>query len=128
MQRKRSIIVAALGVFVVVAAVPTAMCLAKRAKARRDACLKNLEQLAAPMICCVPLSQKLSAGDKLEEKQVCAYLAGGVLPTCPAGGTYEISWVVCGPTPKCSTHGDLLLEAHGAKSLADLTKQDLRHK
>ena len=90
-----------------------------RAASLRHQCLNNLRILSAPMICCVPAEFNLKDGDRLNPTNVLAYMKGNTLPVCPAGGTYIISWIVGGPNPTCSVHGDLLFECDGMKTLKD---------
>jgi len=91
-----------------------------RKQAQRNTCLNNLRMLTSPMTCCVPLSYKLKDGDTMDPKTVLAFVKGATMPTCPAGGEYKVTWIVGGPTPKCSHHGDLLLEVDQVKDLKDL--------
>lgn len=94
--------------------------------AQRNACLNNLRMMAAPMTCCVPLSEKLKDGDKMDPSHVCMYIKGNTMPVCPAGGTYIVSWIVGGATPKCSFHGDLLLDVDHFKDLKEMEEADER--
>ena len=94
-----------------------------RTESRRNACLNNLSQLICPMTCCVPLAHKLAQGDRMEPWIVAAYIKGNTIPTCPSGATYDIAWIVGGPTPKCPIHGDLILEVMGAKNLLEAEKK-----
>ena len=97
-----------------------------RKQKQRNICANNLRHLTSPMVCCVPLSRNLKDGDKMEIKQVCMYLKGSTMPVCPSGGTYIVSWIVGGPTPKCSYHGDLLLDLCHYRTLKDIEEADYR--
>jgi hypothetical protein len=120
LNRKVGIWVGVGAVAIAVVAVPTAIHV--RRVSQRNECLNFLRQLTEPMTCCVPLSQKLREGDPMEPGDVLAFTRYKTLPRCPAGGTYRVSWVVGGPTPKCSYHGDLLWTQHHIKSLSELTR------
>ena len=86
---------------------------------QRNACLNNLRQIDAVQTCCVPLENHLAFGDKMEPEECFQYIKAGKCPVCPAGGHYIISWVVGGPYPKCSVHGDLLQQLHGNRTFRD---------
>ena len=101
-----------------IVAVPTVIHI--RRISQRNECLNFLRQLTSPMTCCVPRSQKLREGDAMKPEDVLAYTRYRTLPRCPAGGTYTVTWVVGGPTPKCSYHGDLLWTVQHIRTLKDL--------
>ena len=87
---------------------------------QRNACINNLRILTGPMICCVPMAQRLTEGDKLDPKLVFECIRGNAMPKCPAGGTYQVTWIVGGPTPKCSVHGDVFWDLYHVKTLSEL--------
>jgi hypothetical protein len=91
-----------------------------RDTSQRNACLNNLRILTCPMTCCVPMAHRLTDGDKLDPKLVLECIKGYAMPVCPAGGTYQVTWIVGGPTPKCSVHGDLLWEYDHVRTLKDV--------
>lgn len=97
-----------------------------RAVSQRNGCIESLRQLTCPMTCCMPMEKGLKDGDKLDPKEVCQYFKGGTMPVCPAGGTYDVTWVVGGPTPKCSVHGDVFWDLYHVKTLKEL--DELNHK
>lgn len=79
------------------------------------------------MMCCVPLSKGLSDGDKLDPQEVYRYIkVGKTIPVCPAGGTYDVTWIVGGATPKCSVHGDVFWDLYHVRTLKEL--DNLSHK
>ena len=120
---KALLIVAALAAIVAVGA--PAM-LRARAESQRNVCINNLLQLTGPMMCCVPMAYRLSEGDPLDPRRVCEYIKGNTMPVCPAGGTYSVTWIVGGPTPKCSVHGDVLWDLYHVRTLKEL--DELNHR
>jgi len=71
----------------------------RRAKATADknACVANLKQIDG----CKwswSLENKKGLDDLVDLKTSSTYLKGGVLPTCPAGGSYKVNRVKDGPT------------------------------
>lgn len=120
------IIVPAIGILLLLAIIAVPSFLKARKQSQRNACINNLRQLTAPMMCCVPNEKKLAVGDKLEPKEVFQYLKQGAMPVCPAGGTYQVTWVVGGATPKCSVHGDVFWDLYHVRTLLEL--EELDHK
>jgi hypothetical protein len=98
----------------------------QEARRQRSACLNNIRQLVAPMTCCVPLERRLRDGDPLNPTNVLEYIKGQAMPTCPAGGTYIVTWIVGASNPVCSFHGDLIWETEHVRTLKEL--DDIRHR
>ena len=71
----------------------------------RNACINNLRQIDAAKNQ-FALENKKTNGDLVTEADIKAYLPGGVLPKCPAGGKYTIGKV--GENPTCSIDGHVL--------------------
>ena len=119
MKQKNKVVLVAVVLAAITGAAITAF-MGAREISQREACLNNLRMMTAPMVCCVPLVKHLNDGDKLDPKEVCQYMKGATMPVCPAGGTYEVTWIVGGPTPKCSVHGDLLWKYDHVKTLKEI--------
>jgi hypothetical protein len=64
----------------------------------------------------MPIEKGMAIGDIMNAKEFLQYMRSGVLPICPAGGQYIISWIVGGPYPRCSVHGDLLQKYCGDRT------------
>lgn len=97
----------------IMAAAGAPLALYARKLAQRKACLNNLRQIDCVQVCCVPLANNLAFGDTMNSQECFRYIKEGACPVCPAGGTYDISWVVGGPYPKCTVHGNLLQQLYG---------------
>jgi hypothetical protein len=113
----RTKLIAAGAAVLAVAAVGGPLFFSSRRTAHRNACLNNLRQIDCLQTCCVPLAANLAIGDTMRPEQCFQYIKGGTCPVCPAGGQYIISWVVGGPYPRCSLHGNLLQQFHGDREL-----------
>jgi len=70
-----------------------------KTRAQMNECQRNQQQIAGAMKSW-SLEKGKSAGDKVEVTEVALFLKGGVLPVCPAGGSYTITTV--GAKPTCS--------------------------
>lgn len=68
-----------------------------RTIASKNACLVNLE-LIDKATCAWALTEKKSLTDRVDGREVAKYLQNGQLPTCPAGGNYELHLVKDKPT------------------------------
>ena len=123
---KKALIVPSIAILLLLAIIAIPSFIKARKQSQRNECINNLRQLTEPMMCCVPLSTKLAVGDKIDPQQVFQYLRQGAMPVCPAGGTYQVTWVVGGATPKCSVHGDVFWELYHVKTLLEL--EELEHK
>lgn len=88
-----------------------------RTTSQRNTCLNNLRQINEPQVCCMPLELGLAEGDIMDAKGFLQYLRNGKLPVCPAGGQYILSYVVGGPYPRCTVHGNLLQEVYGDRDI-----------
>ena len=77
----------------------------------KQQCLFNMQQIYAPMYCCIPAELRLTNGNRLMPEQVARYMRNGQIPRCPCGPEYEIVWSVGGPPPKCPYHGNLMGKA-----------------
>lgn len=93
-----------------------------RAKSQLNACANNLSILSHPMSCCVPMANRLTIGATMNPAEVFQYIKGNAMPICPAGGSYDVVWIVGGPTPKCSVHGDVLWDLYKVRTMLDLDK------
>jgi hypothetical protein len=120
----KRVIVAAISIALLLGIVVVPSFLKARQQSLRNACINNLQQLTAPMMCCIPLEKKLAVGDKLDPKEVYLYMKE--VPVCPAGGVYQVTWVVGGATPKCSVHGDVFWDLYHVRTLLEL--EELNHK
>jgi outer membrane lipoprotein-sorting protein len=69
---------------------------------RRNACINNLRQIDAAKNE-FALEKGKKNGDPVTATDIAPYIMGGVLPKCPAGGTYTIGKV--GEKPTCSIPG-----------------------
>lgn len=72
---------------------------------QRNTCINNLRQIDAAKNQWA-LEKGKKSGDAVTEADIKPYLRGGVLPRCPAGGTYTIGKV--GENPACSIAGHAL--------------------
>jgi outer membrane lipoprotein-sorting protein len=72
---------------------------------QRNTCINNLRQIDAAKNQWA-LEKGKKNGDACAETDIKPYLAGGKLPTCPAGGKYTIG--KAGETPTCSIAGHTL--------------------
>jgi outer membrane lipoprotein-sorting protein len=72
---------------------------------QRNACINNLRQIDAAKNEW-SLEKGKANGTDVKETDITPYLAGGRLPTCPAGGIYTIGKV--GENPTCSIPGHAL--------------------
>lgn len=88
-----------------------------RSSADMGACLENLKQIDG-MANAYMLENKRKETDSysLTNKAMLSYLKGGILPVCPAGGSY-LAGKTYKDEPACSVHGSL------AKIIADLPGQ-----
>lgn len=120
--RFQTIFVPAIFIVCLLAVIAIPSFLKARKVAQRNGCINNLRMLTSPMMCCVPLANKLAEGDPLDPDIVCQYIKGGTMPVCPAGGTYQVTWVVGGANPKCSIHGDVFWDLYHVKTLTELDK------
>jgi hypothetical protein len=59
----------------------------------------------------------------MDPKECFQYVKGATCPVCPAGGQYIISYVVGGPYPRCSVHGNILQEAQGDREISEAIKR-----
>lgn len=66
----------------------------RRAKvtADKNACVANLKQLDGVRVSW-SLENKKEPDDLVDIKSASMYLKGGVMPTCPAGGSYQVNRV-----------------------------------
>lgn len=128
MKRKTKVILIPAVVIAILLVVGVAVFLKARAESWRNACINNLRMLTAPMICCVPMAWRLTDGDELDPKKVCQYIKGSTMPICPADGTYDVTWIVGGPTPKCSVHGDVFWDLYQVRTLTELDKKQKERK
>ncbi len=88
-----------------------------RGSAEMDTCLLNLKQIDGASIAYMLENKKKETDSySLTNKDIIEMLKGGVLPLCPAGGTYLAGKTFYGE-PACSVHGSL------SKILADLPAQ-----
>jgi outer membrane lipoprotein-sorting protein/DNA-directed RNA polymerase subunit RPC12/RpoP len=78
---------------------------AARARSQQNACINNLRQIDAAKNE-FALEKGKKNGDDVAEADITTYLKGGILPTCPSGGTYTIGKV--GDKPTCSIPGHAL--------------------
>ena len=115
MNRKTKIVIAIAIVFALVAGAGLSYWLHARSISYRQTCLNNLRMIDGVQTCCIPLSQNLYFGDRMDP-EVCFKQFLSKRPVCPAGGQYIISWIVGGPYPKCTVHGDLLQETSGNRT------------
>lgn len=90
-----------------------------RKQSQRNACLNNLQQIECPLTCCMPLEKGLAEGDTIDLKEFSQYMMKGTIPICPGGGEYIISYIVGGPYPRCTVHGNLLQEVYGDRTLGE---------
>jgi len=126
MKRKPRVILITAVMLAILLGIGVPLFLRARAKSQRNACINNLRQLTGPMMCCIPMAWRLTDGDKLDPEKVCEFLKGSTMPVCPAGGTYQVTWIVGGATPKCSVHGDVFWDLYQVKTLKEL--DDKEHK
>lgn len=75
------------------------------AEAGHDPCIANLRTLQVAKAQWALVNNK-TATDVPTEQDLLVYLAGGVMPVCPSGGTYTINAV--GLSPTCSIPGHAL--------------------
>jgi hypothetical protein len=69
---------------------------AKVTKAQ-NACVVNLKQIAGAQRSW-SLEMKKGPGETVDAGEVAKFFRGGILPTCPAGGSYELHQVKDKPT------------------------------
>ena len=79
---------------------------------RKEHCFGNLCIINHNLNCGAVMERGLHLGDSLTKKDVESYCKGGVIPTCPSGGTYEFAFRV-GSHPVCSVHGNSIAETGG---------------
>jgi outer membrane lipoprotein-sorting protein len=72
---------------------------------QRNACINNLRQIDGAKNE-FALEKGKKTGDTVAEADIAPYIRGGILPTCPSGGTYTIGKV--GENPTCSIPGHVL--------------------
>jgi hypothetical protein len=82
-----------------------------RMERKRD-CFGNLCIINHNLNCGAAMERGLRLGDPLTKQDVESYCKGGVIPTCPSGGTYEFDFRV-GSHPVCSVHGNLIAGTGG---------------
>src|SRR6185436_9881646 len=70
--------------------------------ALQNACLNNLRQLDGATQQWA-LENRVTAGLRVNPEAIKAFLRGGVLPICPAGGQYSVT--IVGDLPRCSIPG-----------------------
>lgn len=68
-----------------------------RVHAATDTCIANLMQIEGAKKSWLLENQKGSS-DLVDVRGVANYLRGGILPTCPAGGSYQVHLVKDKPT------------------------------
>lgn len=71
-----------------------------RTTAQKNACIANLKQIDGANQQWA-LENKKTDSDTVDAAGSVTYLKGGVAPTCPAGGSYNIAVVVSNP-PTCN--------------------------
>ncbi len=74
-----------------------------RTKAQQNACIANLHQIEGS-IAQFALEQKKQDTDTVALTDVAPYMKGGVMPSCPANGTYATTTVSTSPTCTVSGH------------------------
>jgi len=97
------IVVAIIGLLAVIA-IPNFI--KARQTAQKNACYNNM-RIIDGAINQWAIEAKKSDGDAIDSTAIVAYIRGGAMPTCPAGGTYTITTVGASPQVSCSTHGAL---------------------
>jgi hypothetical protein len=123
MKAKTKVCLVLVTLATVAAAVGVPWFLHARKIAQRNVCLNNLRQIDCVQCCCVPLANNLSEGDIMNPKDCFQYIKGATCPVCPAGGQYIISYVVGGPYPKCTVHGDFLQEVQGNRQIRECIRR-----
>ena len=74
-----------------------------RQTAQRNACIRNLRQIDGAKETWA-LEKKKAPGATVVESEVNEYIKGGVVPLCPAGGTYTYGALGTDPTCTIATH------------------------
>ena len=87
-----------------------------RAEQRKE-CIGNLQMLNSVQTGGGPLANCWAEGDKMDPAKCILYIKGSTLPACPSDGRYILSWVVGGPYPQCTIHGNPLQEIWGDRKL-----------
>jgi hypothetical protein len=106
---RRRLLIGVIVVVIMAAMLPVITSFQKsRALAQRNSCVANMRQIDGATIS-FALEQKLYRGDAVPAQEVAQFLRRGVIPTCPAGGTYTLPVVM--QSPICSVHGPLFSEA-----------------
>ena len=91
------------------------------------ACINNLKQIVSAKGS-VALENKIPNGEEITASRLASYMRGGVMPLCPAGGTYTVGLSTGDKenpgdyvhAPRCSRHGSAayLLEGNRGEELA----------
>ncbi len=74
-----------------------------RGRAQQNACIENLRQISGS-IAQFALELKKQDTDAVALTDVAPYLKGGVVPGCPANGTYATTTVAVNPTCTVASH------------------------
>ena len=76
-----------------------------RTKAQQNACINNLKQMDGAKAQWAIENKKVDT-DTVATSDIVPYIKGGVMPDCPASGSYTITTVSASPT--CSIAGHTL--------------------
>jgi type II secretory pathway pseudopilin PulG len=124
---RRRLLIGVIVVAIVAAMLPVITSFQKsRALAQRNSCVANMRQIDGATIS-LALETKRYRGATVPPQEVASFLKGGVIPTCPTGGTYTLPVVM--QTPVCSVHGPLFSEAevlsrpYGSKFVPERPKE-----
>ena len=74
-----------------------------RTKAQQNACINNLRQLDGAKAQWALENKKVDT-DTVATSDVAPYLKGGIMPDCPASGTYTVTTVSANPTCSVASH------------------------
>jgi hypothetical protein len=107
--RQRPILIVLALLLLVLCSVRIRAWLRHREQVQAERCLANLAFIESADEA-VALSLSLSFGATIPRERVEAAMGAGGMPTCPAGGQYVIS--VVGVLPRCTVHGDLLMDRY----------------
>src|SRR5258707_11642559 len=74
-----------------------------RTKAQQNACINNLKQMDGAKAQWAIENKKVDT-DTVSTSDIAPYIKGGVMPDCPASGTYTVTTVAASPTRSIPSH------------------------